>query len=72
MVNKHALLRKNLLRANHAPCIKKTLRKGLWVGLNLRQNISKLKLRPTSNYTKGIKTFVVRYAKAKEENIMSP
>ena len=32
----------------------------------------KTKLRPTSNYTKGVKTFVVRYAKAKEENIMSP
>ena len=53
-MNKHAPLRKKLLRANHAPCIKKTLRKGLCVGFNLKQNISKLKLKPTSNYTKSI------------------
>ena len=71
MVNKHAPLRKKLLRANHAPCIKKTLRKGLCVGFNLKQNISKLKLKPTSNYTKSITTFAVRYTKGKEENIMS-
>ena len=46
--------------------------KQLCVGLNLRQNISKLKLKPTSNYTKSIKTVVVSYTKGKEGNIMSP
>ena len=37
----------------------------------MRLNISKLKLKPTSNYTKSIKTFVVSYTKRKEENIES-
>ena len=46
--------------------------KRLCVGLNLRQNISKLKLKPTLNYTKNIKTFVVSYTKGTEENIMTP
>ena len=36
------------------------------------ENTSKLKLKPTSNYTKSIKTFVVSYTKCKEESIMSP
>ena len=36
------------------------------------ENTSKLKLKPTSSYTKSIKTFVVSYTKCKEENIMSP
>ena len=30
-----------------------------------------LKFKPTSNYPKSIKTFVVKYTKGKEENIMS-
>ena len=40
--------------------------------LDLRQNILKLKLKPTSNYVGNIKKFVVKYTKGKEENIMSP
>ena len=43
--------------------------KRLCVGLNLRRNISKLKLKPT--YTKNIKTVVVSYIKGKEENVRS-
>ena len=46
--------------------------KWLCVGLNLRLNISELKLKPTSNSTKSIKTFVVSYTKGKEENMMRP
>ena len=44
----------------------------LCAGLNLKENISKLKLKPTAKYTKSIKTFVVSYTKRKEKNIMSP
>ena len=43
----------------------------LWVDLNLRQYISKLKLKPNSNYTKKEKTIVRSYTKGEEENIMS-
>ena len=35
----------------------------------LKKNISKLKLKPTSNYIKSIKTFVISYTKRTEENI---
>ena len=52
--------------------LEKLLGRRLCVGLNLRQNISKLKLKPTSNYTLNIETFVVSYTKRKKENIMSP
>ena len=41
----------------------------LCVDLKLRQNISKLKLKPTSNYTKSRKTFAVNYAEVKKENM---
>ena len=71
MLNKHAPLRKKFFRANHAPCITKTLQKAIMRKSQL-ENISKLKLKPTSNYTKSLKTFVVSYTKYKEENIMSP
>ena len=35
----------------------------------MKQNISKLKLKPTSNYTKSIKILTVSYTRGKEENI---
>ena len=66
VLNKHAPLRKKFLRANHAPYIAKTLRKAIILGLNLSQNISKRKLKPTSNYIKNIKTFVLIYKKGKK------
>ena len=80
-------IEKELIRANYAPSpsvnhnhtpflelimLQKPLRKQLCVGVNLRQNATKLKLKPTSNYTKSIKTFVISYTKMKDENIMSP
>ena len=37
----------------------------------MRQTISKLKLKPTSNYKKSVNFFVVSYTKKKEENIVS-
>ena len=70
MFNKHAQLREKFLITNHAPYIKKKPRvKLLCIGLNLKQNISKLKLKPISNYSKNIKTSVVSYTRRKEENI---
>ena len=72
VLNKHTPLRKKLLRANHAPYSTKTLRKAIMRSSQLETNISKLKLKPISNYTKNIKTSAVRYTKRKEENIMSP
>ena len=35
----------------------------------MKQNISKLKLKPISNYSRNIKTSVVSYTRRKEENI---
>ena len=37
----------------------------------MRQNISKPKFKPTSNYTKSIKIFAISYTRGKEENIES-
>ena len=36
-----------------------------------RPQLGKPRLKPTSNCTKSIKTFVISYIKGKEENIMS-
>ena len=41
--------------------------KWLCIGLILRQNISKLKFKPTLNFVKNIKTFVVSYTKRKKK-----
>ena len=49
VLNKHAPLRKKFLRANHAPYIIKTFRKAIMHRSQLEKNISKLKLKPTSN-----------------------
>ena len=72
VLNKHAPLRKKFYRDNHASYIIKTLKKAIIRSLSFRQNFSKLKPKPTSNYTKSIKTFVVIYTKGEEENNMSP
>ena len=69
VLNKHAPLRKNFLELIMLLTLQKPWGKWLSVGLNLRQNISKLNLKPTSNFTKSIKTFVVSYTKGKEENM---
>ena len=47
VLNKHASLRKKSLAVNHVPYITKTLRKAFIQ--RLRQNISEIKLKPTSN-----------------------
>ena len=70
VLNRHAPLRKKLLRANYAPYITKTLRKAIMRRSQLETKY--LQTKPTSNYTKRIKTFVVSYTKGKEGNIMSP
>ena len=57
VLNKHAPLKKEFLRANHVPYITKTLRRAIKRRLNLRQNISKVKVKPISNYTKSMKRF---------------
>ena len=41
--------------------------KGLCVGLNLRQNISKIKFKPTLNYTENIKTCSKLYKKERRK-----
>ena len=68
VLNKHAPSRKKFIRANHASYITKSVRKTIL----RRQNISELKLKPTSNCTQSIKHSVVIYAKGKEENTTSP
>ena len=70
VLNRHAPLRKKLLRANYAPYITKTLRKAIMRRSQLETKY--LQTKPTSNYTKRIKTFVVSYTKGKEGNIMNP
>ena len=54
VLKKHSSLRKEFLRDNMLYTLQKPWGKLLCVGLNMRQNISKLKLKPTSNYTKSI------------------
>ena len=71
-MNKHAPLRKNFLRANHAPYITKTLRKAIMRRCQLETKYLKTKTKIDPKLSKSIKTFVVSYAKGNEENIMSP
>ena len=71
-MNKHAQLRKNFLRANHAPYITKTLRKAIMRRCQLETKYLKTKTKIDPKLSKSIKTFVVSYAKGNEENIMSP
>ena len=59
VLSKHASLEKKFVRANDALYITKTLRKPVMHRSQIEKNISKLKLKPTSNYTKSIKNFVV-------------
>ena len=72
MLNKHAPLRKNLYRANHAPYITKTLRKAIMRRSQLETRYLKTKTQADLKLYKSIKTFVISYTKGKEENIMSP
>ena len=51
--------------------LQKPWAKLLCIGLNLRRNMSKQKLKPNSNYAKSIKTFIVSYTRWKEESLMS-
>ena len=69
-MNKHAPLKKNSSEPIMHHTLQKPCRKLLCIALNLRQNISKLKLKTTSSYTKNIKTLLVSYPKGKEINIV--
>ena len=55
VLNKHAPLKKNVLKLIMLYTLQKPCGKRLCLGLNLRQNISKVKFKLTSNYTKSIK-----------------
>ena len=57
VLNKHAPLKKEFLELIMFHTLQKPWGKRLSVGLNLRQYISKVKLKPTSNYTKSMKLF---------------
>ena len=73
MLNKHAPLRKKVLRANHAPYITKNLRKEIMRRSQLETKCLKTKTQTDLKlYKKHLKTFVVSYTKGKEENIMGP
>ena len=72
MLNKHAPLRKKLLRVNHAPYITKILRKAIMHRYQLETNHLKTKTQTDLKLQKKIKTFAVSYTKKKEENIISP
>ena len=72
MLNKHAPLRKKILRANHAPYITKILSKAIMHRYQLETNHLKTKTQTDLKLQKKIKTLAVSYTKKKEENIMSP
>ena len=67
VLNKHVPLERNSLELIMLHTLQKSSGELLCVDLNLRQNISKLTLRPTSNYIKSRKTFVVSYEREKRK-----
>ena len=69
MLNKHAPLRKKLLRANHAPFITKTLRKEIMRRSQLETKYLKTKTQTDLKLYKKHKNFSTSYTKAKEEYI---
>ena len=67
VLNKHAPSERNSLELIMLHKLQKASGELLCVDLNLRQNISKLTLRPTSNNTKSRKTFVISYKREKRK-----
>ena len=72
VLNKHAPLRKKLLRAYHAPFITKTLRKDIMRRSQLDTKYLKTKTQTDLKLYKKHKNVSISYTKAKEEYIMCP
>ena len=64
MLNKHALLRKKFLRANHAPYITKTLRKAIMRRSQLETKYLKTKTRTDLKLYKKHKNFCSKLYKS--------
>ena len=72
VLNKHAPLRKELLRANDAPYITETLRKAIMGRSQLETKYLKIKAQTDLKLYKKHKNVCSKLYKKKEENIMSP